>query len=175
MTLSTTVPPIPTSFHARTEGLKVPVAAIDDPEAQALLEALGLETVVWSDETRLYWDEATLELRLERMMVDVEGLGRAELSARLANVPKSLFEDPENQGQMALVVAQFVDASLTFKDAGLTKKGLASHCRGSEHPRKCLPGSPGGTGDANDRADPECGFTQMVTEAASKFLDNPGN
>ncbi len=73
MTLSTTVPPIPTSFHARTEGLKVPVAAIDDPEAQALLEALGLETVVWSDETRLYWDEATLELRLERMMVDVEG------------------------------------------------------------------------------------------------------
>nr|MEC9422479.1 hypothetical protein [Pseudomonadota bacterium] len=174
MTLSTTVPPIPTSFHARTEGLKVPVAAIDDPEAQALLEALGLETVVWSDETRLYWDEATLELRLERMMVDVEGLGRAELSARLANVPKSLFEDPENQGQMALVVAQFVDASLTFKDAGLTKKGLAHIAEAQNIPenvfREAL------VAQATQMTAPiqNAAFTQMVTEAASKFLDNPG-
>ncbi len=174
MTLSTTVPPIPTSFHARTEGLKVPVAAIDDPEAQALLEALGLETVVWSDETRLYWDEATLELRLERMMVDVEGLGRAELSARLANVPKSLFEDPENQGQMALVVAQFVDASLTFKDAGLTKKGLAHIAAAQNIPenvfREAL------VAQATQMTAPiqNAAFTQMVTEAASKFLDNPG-
>ncbi|WP_460082917.1 hypothetical protein [Roseibium sp. LAB1] len=174
MTLSTTVPPIPTSFHAKTEGLKVPVAAVDDPEAQALLEALGLETVVWSDETRLYWDEATLELRLERMMVDVEGLGRAELSARLANVPKSLFEDPENQGQMALVVAQFVDASLTFKDAGLTKKGLAHIAEAQNIPenvfREAL------VAQAAEMTAPiqNAAFTQMVSEAASKFLNNPG-
>ncbi len=140
----------------------------------AFLEARGLETVVWSDETRLYWDEATLELRLERMMVDVEGLGRAELSARLANVPKSLFEDPENQGQMALVVAQFVDASLTFKDAGLTKKGLAHIAEAQNIPenvfREAL------VAQATQMTAPiqNAAFTQMVTEAASKFLDNPG-
>lgn len=174
MTLSTTVPPIPTSFHTKTEGLKVPVAAVDDPDVQALLESLGLETVVWSDETRLYWDEATLELRLERLMVDVEGVGRAELSARLANVPKSVFEDPENQGQMALVVAQFVDASFTFKDAGLTKKGIAHIAEAQNIPedafREAL------VAETTQMTAPiqNAAFTQMISEAATKFLNNPG-
>lgn len=174
MTVSTTVSPIPTNIFVRNEGLQVPVSAVDDPEAQALFQALGLENVVWSDETRLYWDEATLELRLEKFMVDINGVGRADLSARFANVPKSLFEDPEGQGQMALIVAQFVDASLTFKDAGLATKGIAHVAETQGIPenvfREALVAQAAqATAPIQNEA-----FTKMVSEAASKFLDNPG-
>ena len=174
MTVSTTVSPVPTSFHMRNQGIRVPVSTVEDPEAVALFTALGLEEIVLSDETRLYWDEATLELRLERMMVDIEGLGRAELSARLANVPKEFFEDPENQGQMALVMAQFVDASLTFKDAGLASKGLAHVAEAEGIPenvfREAL------VAQAVEMTAPirNEAFTSMVSEAASSFLRNPG-
>eukprot|EP00903_Cladosiphon_okamuranus_P000944 g942.t1 len=174
MTVSTTVPPIPTSYFQRNEGIRVPVSAIDEPEAEALFAALGLDTVVWSDETRLYWDEATLDLRLERLMVDVEGLGRAELSARLANVPKTLFEDPEGQGQMALIVAQFVDASLTFRDAGLASKGVAHIAETQGVPEKVFREAlVAQAAEATTPIQNEA-FTKMVRDAASKFLNNPG-
>ncbi|WP_422374559.1 hypothetical protein [Roseibium sp.] len=174
MTVSTTVSPIPTNVFVRNEGIQVPVRAIDDPEAEALFTALGLENVVWSDETRLYWDEATLELRLEKFMVEIEGLGRAELSARFANVPKSLFEDPEGQGQMALIVAQFVDASLTFRDDGLASKGIAHIAEEQGIPenvfREALVAQAAqATAPVQNEA-----FTKMVSDAASKFLENPG-
>ncbi len=174
MSVSTTVPPIPTSVFVRNEGIQVPVSAIDDPEAEALFEALGLENVVWSDETRLYWDEATLELRLEKFMVDIEGVGRAELSARFANVPKSLFEDPEGQGQMAMIVAQFVDASLTFKDAGLATKGIAHVAESQGIPENVFREALVAQATAATAPIGNEAFTQMVSDAASKFMDNPG-
>ncbi|MEO9528789.1 hypothetical protein [Roseibium sp.] len=175
MTVATTVPPLPTSFHVRNEDIRFPVSAVEDPEVRALFRALGLDTVVWSDETRLYWDDATLELRLERMMLDIEGLGRAEFSARFANVPRTLFEDPENQGQMALIVAQFVEASLTFKDAGLTSKGIAHVAEAEGIPenvfREALIAQVAeATAPIGNQA-----FTRMVNEAASRFLNNPGD
>jgi len=174
MSISTTVPPVPTNLFVRNEGIRIPVAAVDDPEAQALFQALGLAEVVWSDETRLYWDEATLDLRLEKFMVDIEGLGRAELSAKFANVPKSLFEDPEGQGQMALIVAQFVDASLTFKDAGLATKGIAHIAETQGIPenvfREALVAQ---AAEATAPIQNEA-FTKMVGTAAADFLRNPG-
>jgi len=174
MTVSTTFSPVPTSFHMRNQGIRVPVSTIEDPEAEALFTALGLEEIVLSDETRFYWDEATLDLRLERMMVDIEGLGRAELSAHLANVPKSLFEDPENQGQMALVVAQFVDASLTFKDAGLASKGLAHVAEAEGIPENVFREALVAQAVQMTAPIQNEAFTSMVSEAASSFLRNPG-
>ena len=173
MKVSTTVPPIPTSFYTRSSGIRIPVEAIDDAEAIAMLQALGLDEVVWSDETRLYWDEATLELRLERLMLEVEGLGMAEASARFANVPKELFEDPEGQGQMAAIVAQFVDASFVFRDGGLTSKGLKHIADTQGVPedvfREVLIGQ---AAEATAPIQNEA-FTNMVQDAVSKFLNDP--
>jgi hypothetical protein len=173
MNVSTTVPPIPTSFYVKNDGIKFPVSAIEDKEAQELLQTLGLDTVVWSDETRLYWDEATLELRLERLMMNIEGVGMAEASARFANVPKALFEDPEGQGQMAAIVAQFVDASFVFNDSGVTAKGLAHIAKEEGIPenvfREALVAQAAqATAPIQNEA-----FTKMVSEAASKFLKDP--
>jgi len=171
--ISTTVPPIPTSLYARNDGIRVPVETIEDLELKTLFQALGLDTVVWSDETRLYWDEATLDLRLERLMVDIEGLGRAEASARFANVPKALFEDPQGQGQIAAIMAQFVEASVTFKDAGLVSKGLPHMAYLQGVPEEALRSAlvaqaVAASGQLKNQA-----FTAMVSEAATQFLNNP--
>ena len=173
MNISTTVPPVPTSFYVRNSGIRVPVKAIEDHEAQALLAELGLEEVVWSDETRFYWDEATLELRLERLMLEIEGLGMAEASARFANVPKELFEDPEGQGQMAAIVAQFVDASFVFRDAGLTTKGLKHVAEDQGIPEDVFRSAL--VGQAVEATTPigNEAFTKMVQDAATKFLNDP--
>ena len=172
-TLSTTVPPIPTSLFSKTDGLRIPVKAVQDPQAQALFQGLGLETIVWSDEARLYWDEATQDLRLERLMIDIEGVGRAEASLRFANVPKALFEDPEGQGQLAAISAQFVDASITFNDAGLTDNGLKFISEAQGIPQEALKQAliaqaAGATAPIQNEA-----FTKMVSDAASKFLNDP--
>ncbi len=173
MTISTTVPPIPTSLHIKSDGIRVPVSAIDDPEAQALFQALGLETIVWSDEARLYWDEATLDLRLERLMLEIEGLGRAEASLRFANVPKALFEDPEGQGQLAAISAQFVDASIIFKDAGVTANGLKFFAEAQGLPENVLrealvAQAAQATAPIQNEA-----FTKMVSDAVSTYLNDP--
>lgn len=174
MTVSTTVPPVPTSLFVRNEDIRIPVKSVEDPDAQALFRALGLETVVWSDETRLYWDETTLELRLDRMMLDIEGLGRAELTARFANVPQALFEDPENQGQIALIVAQFVDASLIFRDDGLASKGVAHVAEAEGIPASVFRDALVAQAAAATAPIRNADFTRMVSDAASRFLDNPG-
>jgi hypothetical protein len=138
------------------------------------LKALGITEVVWSDETRLYWDEATKDLHLERLELDIEGIGVAEASARFGNVPKELFEDPQGQGQMALVVAQFVEAKVKFTDDGVTENGLA-HIAGEEN----IPVSVFREALAEQAAQAtapiqNAAFTDMVRTAVSDFLKNPG-
>ncbi|MTI05529.1 hypothetical protein E1180_08365 [Roseibium denhamense] len=172
--ISTTVPPIPTSIYAKNEDITVPVSALDDAEAQAFLTDLGIDEIVWSDETQLYWDEATKDLRLDRLMVTIKDLGAAEASIRFANVPKELFEDPQGQGQMAAILAQFVDARIEFIDDGLTGKALqfaAKDAGVSEDVIKAV---------AVDEAlkatemlnNPD--FADMLETALKTFLDNPG-
>ncbi|QDG74588.1 hypothetical protein [Labrenzia sp. PHM005] len=174
MKVSTTVPPIPTSYYAKNEGIQIPVATLDDEDMEKFLEALGITEIVWSDETRLYWDEATKELNLERLTFEMEGVGRAEASVRFANVPKALFEDPEGQGQMALVVAQFVEAKISFTDDGVTENGLA-HIAGQEN----IPVNVFREALAEQAAEAtapiqNAAFTDMVRTAVSDFLKNPG-
>lgn len=174
MSVSTTVPPIPTSYYVKNDGVRIPAAALDDKDMEDFLKALGITEVVWSDETRLYWDEATKDLHLERLKLDIEGIGVAEASARFGNVPKELFEDPQGQGQMALVVAQFVEAKVKFTDDGVTENGLA-HIAGEEN----IPVSVFREALAEQAAQAtapiqNAAFTDMVRTAVSDFLKNPG-
>jgi len=124
MDLTSSVPPIPTLIEMRTDNLTLPVSAIDDADVRNALNGLGLETITWSDETILYWDEDTQDLTLERLYLSVKDLGTLEGSLRFANIPRSALEDPQGQGQMALVMASFVEAEFSFADEGLLDRGL---------------------------------------------------
>ena len=174
MRMASTVPPIPTSYYAKNDGIQIPAKALGDPEVEAFLEALGISEIIWSDETRLYWDEATKELNLERLTFEMEGVGRAEASARFGNVPKELFEDPEGQGQMALIVAQFIDARIRFVDDGVTENGLAHIANDQNIPVNVFREAMIEQAVEIPAPIQNAAFTEMVRSAVSEFLENPG-
>lgn len=171
--MSSAVAPIPTRIESQTVNASIPVDLLDEAEAIAILKALGLETITWSDETKLYWDEATLDLTLERLMVDVQDLGRAEAKMSFGNVPKALFEDPENQAQIALVSASFKHAEITFKDAGLTRKGIAFMAEQNGIEETAFIQGLVGRVQAMTAAINNPEFTEMAVNAAADFLSNP--
>ncbi|MEP3046807.1 MAG: hypothetical protein ABJL55_02070 [Roseibium sp.] len=174
LTISSAVPPVPTNIYIKNDGIRIPVGSIEDQDAQALIRALGLIEVVWSDETRFTWEEATKDLRLERLKLNIEGLGTAEASAHFANVPRDFFEDPEGQGQVVLIMAQFVDAKISFVDDGLINKGLSHMAEDQNIPeavfREVLVAQ--AVEAASEIRNAE--FTEMVRVAVSDFLNNPG-
>ncbi|MEP2705683.1 MAG: hypothetical protein ABJQ71_04320 [Roseibium sp.] len=174
LTISSSVPPIPTNIYIKNDDILIPVSSIEDQDIQALLKAFGLTDVVWSDETRFTWDEATKDLRLERLKLNIDGLGTAEASAHFANVPREFFDDPAGQGQMALITAQFVDAQISFIDDGLTDKGLAHMAEDQDIPESVfrevlVAQAVEATAQIRNAA-----FTEMVRNAVSDFLNKPG-
>ncbi|WP_417675135.1 hypothetical protein [Roseibium sp.] len=171
---STTIAPIPTDISTKTENASIPVAALNDPKAAAFLEALGLDTIAWSDETRLHWDETTLELTLEKLMIDVQGIGRAEATMRFANVPKALFENPQTQAQIALVSSAFVGAEISFVDAGVTTKAIQKMAQDAGVPEEAFAQALVAQAEAALQPVNDPAFTQTVTEAVADFLANPG-
>lgn len=173
-TISTVAAPLPTSIYSKTDKAVLPLEALNNEQAAAFLKSLGFENVTWSNETRLDWDESTLELTLEKLMIDVEGLGTAEATMRFGNVPKALFEDPENQGQMALVSASFIGADISFADAGGTNKTIAQMATQSgisetDFIKVLVAQTEAGLVAVNH---PE--FAKSVTDAVADFLTNPG-
>lgn len=171
--LASTVPPIPTSIYTKTDNLVLPVEAIEEPEAQAVLQALGLETVTWSDETRLYWDEETKDLHLEKLVMSLKDLGTVEGTFRFANVAREVFEDPQGQGQFALAMASFVEAEFQFTDEGGTEKGLALAAQDAGVPVEALKIGLAEQAAQSTAALQNEAFTSMVRDAVSKFLENP--
>ncbi len=171
---STTIAPIPTDISTKTENASIPVAALNDPKAAAFLEALGLDTISWSDETRLHWDETTLELTLEKLMIDVQGIGRAEATMKFANVPKALFENPQTQAQIALVSSAFVGAEISFVDAGATTKAVQKMAQDAGVPEEAFAQALVTQAEAALQPVNDPAFTQTVSDAVSDFLANPG-
>jgi hypothetical protein len=171
---STTAAPIPTDISARTDNASIPVDALDDAQAAAFLKSLGLENINWSDETQLHWDEATLELTLEKLMIDVQGIGRAEATMKFANVPKALFEDPQNQAQIALVSSAFVGAEISFVDAGVTTKAVQKMAQDAGVPEEAFAQALVAQAEAALQPVNDPAFTQTVSDAVSDFLSNPG-
>jgi len=174
MDMATTVPPIPTLIEMRTDNLTLPISAIDDADVRSALEGLGLETITWSDETILSWDEDTQDLTLERLYLSVEDLGTLEGSLRFANVPRAAFEDPEGQGQMALVMASFVEAEFSFTDEGLLDRGLAFASKDADIPEGVMAAAfieqaVGATAFFQNEA-----LTEMTRDAVTEFFNEGG-
>jgi hypothetical protein len=173
-TVSTVAAPLPTSVYSKTDKAVLPLEALDNEQATAFLRSLGFENITWSNETRLHWDENTLDLTLEKLMIDIEGFGTAEATMRFGNVPKALFEDPKNQGQMALVSASFIGAEISFVDAGGTNKTIAQMASQSgisetDFIKVLVAQTEAGLVALNN---PE--FANSVTDAVAEFLTNPG-
>lgn len=167
------VPPIPTEISLEAKDITVPVDALDDPEAQAFFEQMGLKSISMSESLKLYWDEATQELVLENLQIELDKLGQLQANVRLSGVPKAVFEDPENQAQLALVTMSFNSAEISLKNAGIVNaaiaKGAADAGVGEADFIKVLVAQAGAQLNAFGNQE----FANMVTGAIETFLINP--
>lgn len=173
LSVSTAAPPVPTSLQYTYRDISSPVASMSDSPAKQFLQALDIDNLTWSSELLLHWDEETSELRLDQLMLDLEHFGKVEINARLANVPKALFEDPRGQGQAAAILSRFVEATATFKDVGMTRRSIAHLAKqrgmAEEDIQRVFKEQ---ILEAASKVNNEA-FTQMVDEAVSKFLADP--
>lgn len=112
------IDPIPTSITMKTEGAQIPVEMVDDKDARALFERLGLTQLAYADELSVRWDPDTLKLSVDPLTVSIEGGGSATFTAEIGGIPRLVFENPD-QAQMAIATATLNGARLVVKDAKL--------------------------------------------------------
>lgn len=169
---STTVPPIPTSIELSIEGLELPVSAIEDRQARAMLMAAGIEKLRITEDLKLQWDEQSKDLIVENLTVEVAPVGVVRAKARLGGLPKSVLQNPE---QMESALATLTLKSLEFdllNDGGVeTALDLASKQSGAtkeqmmQFLRFQLTNALAVVGDQK--------FTSMVMDEADTFFADP--
>lgn len=112
---------IPTDIRTRISNFRIPLALVDDADAQELLSAIGLSEIRLDQNVALRWNADTEDLELERSEVRLENGGRGSLRIRLGGLPRSVLEDP-NLAQMALATLSIKEAEFLIEDAvGLTR------------------------------------------------------
>jgi len=121
---------IATDIAVMLRGLDIPVALIDDRQAQQMLAGLGLQRISLDQNLRLHWNEATGDLVLEDLSLHMDNGGTAQLSLTFGSIPRSLFEQPD-AAQAVLAVATFKSASLKIADAEIVQGFLAAQARES--------------------------------------------
>lgn len=112
------IDPIPTAVTSRTQGASFPVGLVEDADAKALFERLGLTQLAYADELDIYWDPDTQVLSIAPLAFSIEGGGSVRFTAEIGGIPRLVFENPE-QAQAAFATATVIGAELTVKDARL--------------------------------------------------------
>lgn len=123
--MSDFIAPFPTRIGGETKGLEIPVRALDNKDARRIFGRLGLESLRYSDEIKLVWDEDDQTLSLDPMKIAIDGGGTVELAFELGGIPRIVFEDPE-QAQAAMATATVNRLQLAITDARLVTSILDS-------------------------------------------------
>ncbi len=116
---------IPTDIKIDTENLILPVAYIQDPMAQAMLQSLGYEALRITSKIALNWDEGSQDLTLKNADITLDDGVKIKLRAGVAGLPKDVIENPQNFTQ-ALATLAFKNVNFLVEDAVLVS-GLIDH------------------------------------------------
>ncbi|MCY6380347.1 hypothetical protein [Hoeflea prorocentri] len=174
MELETTVPPMPTFVEIATEGLAIPIAALDDDEAIAAFRAAGIDTLRLDEKIRLRWDASTEDLIVENIVVELGDVGKVRASARFGGLTRLVMENPTSY-QALIATLNVKDFELELINEGGFETAIALMAEDAdvsenlmaelllEQLRQAL------TVVDNDA------FTDMVLSAAETFFDEPRN
>lgn len=127
--MSDHIPPIPTKWRERIENLVLPVVAFqEEPDAVEFIRALGLNEVRVNSEMSIRWDEDTQDLIIAPIAVDIAGAASATFEARIAGVPRLVFENPE-AAQAALATLAFTSMRFELHNEKLVQTALDKFAR----------------------------------------------
>ncbi len=109
---------IPTDIRIDTENFELPVAYIEDPMAQAMLQSLGYNVLKIASKIALKWDERSQDLTLENADISLDDGVKIKLKASVAGLPRSVIENPQNFMQ-AMATLAFRNVNFLVEDAVL--------------------------------------------------------
>lgn len=154
------------------DDLTVPAAAIPDPDAQGMLDALGRDSITADLETDLAYDAADETLNLNGLAVDLADLARLDLTLSMGGIGAAMLMDPSQiEGLMA--TATLGGATISLNNDNLVQEALSLGAQMTGQNEDDLKEQAAfilgmGLGQVNN-AD----FTEMVSGAVMSFLDNP--
>ncbi len=174
LAMRSTVPPVPTEIVLSIDDLEIPVDALDDREAEEIFKAAGISTLRLSESIEVRWDEATEDLVIDNLVVEVGDVGVVRAQARLGGLPKSVLENPQ-AAQAAIVTLNLKSLELELVNEGgvQTALGLAAAEAGVEPSQMSsllLAQLKGVLATIGNEA-----FTEEVTRAAEAFFADPRN
>lgn len=153
------------------DDIKVPANIMAD-EAKAFMSASGYENLILDINMDATYDAASQNLELSDFTIDAADMGTLNFSAQFGGIVAELLQDhAQIQGLMA--TATLRGAKLKFANNSIFEKGLdfAATMTGNtaDQLKSQAPFVLGlGLGQINNP-----GFTKMVTEAVTNFLDDP--
>lgn len=153
------------------DDIKVPANIMAD-EAKAFMSASGYENLILDINMDATYDAASQNLELSDFTIDAADMGTFNFSAQFGGIVAELLQDhAQIQGLMA--TATLRGAKLKFANNSIFEKGLdfAATMTGNtaDQLKSQAPFVLGlGLGQINNP-----GFTKMVTEAVTNFLDDP--
>ncbi len=123
--LETAVSPIPTLVELAIDGFEISADMIEDPEAIVIFESLGIEKIALNEDFRIAWDEATGDVTIDRLVIDLGNVGKVSGRMQIGGVPRFVLENPENP-EALMVTANLKSLELDFENAGAVEALLAA-------------------------------------------------
>ncbi|MBB4302187.1 hypothetical protein GGD81_001214 [Rhodobium orientis] len=167
------IAPIPTDWREQIVNFVLPVAAFrDEPQTQELLRSMGLDHIRSNGDFRLRWDEASKDLIVGPIILDMDGIASVRIDATIGGVPRFVFEDPE-KAQAAMATLSVSAIRFELQNERMVQTALANFAEEQGI-------SPV---EARDRIIAELGqklamlqnpaFSEEVIAAATDFLNDP--
>ena len=113
----------PVTLKARVEGFSLPIEAIEEAATREQLKALGLSSLTINSSLDASWKEADETMAIGPFSLDLDGIGKAEVTGQIGGVPKVIFENPQ-MAEQAIATLDFRGLSVSLEDGGAFAKLL---------------------------------------------------
>ncbi|MDF2370017.1 MAG: hypothetical protein P1V21_04410 [Rhizobiaceae bacterium] len=174
--LNSTLPPVPTTLDMSISGWEMPLSDLKQPDVAAMLQLMGLEKIRLSQNLSLRWDEASEDLVVEDVMIDVGDIGTVRANVRFGGVPRALFEHPDQAEkifQSAIFTASFKSAEFELVDDGGLKAALSVAAMSQNMPEEIIVEVGLRQLEAELAKIGNAEFSSMILAAVAAFLEDP--
>jgi len=116
---------IPTNVRLAMRNGVIPVVSGSNDDALRELAALGYKSIDTSYAVSATWNEASSEIALKEVSLEVLDMGSLSLTGTIGQVSKDLFSADQATAAAALIGAKAKAARVTLEDRGLLTRYLA--------------------------------------------------
>lgn len=165
---------IPTEAGLVIKGLRFPVSMVPDPQFQDLATRLNISEVVIDQNFEMNWDEATGDLTLKDLSLEMKDGGKIHMTFTIGGIPKSVFENPA-MAQAALATANIKSGRIEAENLAVLSAFIGSQADQSGLSQEEL--AAGLVDTMAQDMGPLTGtrFGEELLEAASTFAADPKN